>query len=93
MKISADGLYELKPVSGAPTTGRSVVCTSGDLGTATVKLVYKNTSGEAVDYQDGAISTLPSELIVNHGVGLVVWVSVSGADAATDIDVILGALK
>lgn len=93
MKISADGVYKLQPVSGSPTTGRSVIYTNGTMGAATVKLVYKDEDGNVQDYNDGAIAATPDETIVNHGVGMKVWVSVSGADVDTDLIITLAALK
>ena len=86
MNITEDGTKELKSISGAPNTGVSAVYFSGTLGAATVKLVYVDDDEEQIDLNNGAITTLPTDFEVRHGVGVPIWVSVTGADGDTDIN-------
>ena len=86
MNITEDGVYELKSASGAPNSGISAVYFSGDLGAAAVNLVYVDDDDIEIELNNGAITTLPTDFKVEHGVGVKIWVRVAGADIDTSIN-------
>jgi hypothetical protein len=78
----ADGFYFLNKHKNA----NSVIYASGTMGTATAKLVYQNVDKETYsDYLNGAI-TSGDQIQLPHGLGMTVYVEVSGANSSTNIE-------
>jgi hypothetical protein len=78
----ANGFYHL---NNKHKNANSAIYVSGIMGTAAAKLVYPKTDGTYADFQDGAL-TLGDQVQLKHGVGMQVYVEISGSNAATNIE-------
>lgn len=84
MIITKNGSHYLRPDSVGKSSGSSVVLVSGVMGTASATITYKNDDGDHIPLVDGIVIA-PDEFFVEHGVGMAVFLTVTGADAATRI--------
>jgi len=91
MIITKDGIYPLiKPIVG-DASSTTVVYVSGSLSTAVGQLVYFNTDNDPIPLTDGAVAA-GKQYIVDHGFGVLVYLSVIGSDGGTRINVEAGGL-
>lgn len=78
MNITANGEYQLR--SGTDTT---VVYVSGNLGAATVNVVYKDGAGSLIPFSNGAL-VANDQYKIEHGMNIELLLEVSGADGSTN---------
>jgi len=81
--IKLDGNYL---INNKHKNARSAVYASGDFSTATANLEYRNSDGSYTSFIDGSIYS-GDQLQVDHGIGVELYVTVSGSDASTHIEI------
>ena len=80
--ITADGSYEIETILNP---NKTVIYVSGAMGAASAKITYKNAAGTHIDLDDAAITLGQYE--ITHGSGKVIYLTVTGSDGSTAIEV------
>ena len=88
MIITTDGDYEFPSKSCI-----SVFYVSGAIGAATAALGYKNESGTFVPLETTEAVGVGKQYHVQHGCQVLLELRVTGADGATNLDVILSGIS
>jgi hypothetical protein len=81
--ITANGDYELD-TSFKPN--KTVIYASGTMGAATVVVTYKNEAGTYLPLSNSNITT-GEQYEVTHGANQNIYLTVTGADGSTSIDI------
>jgi hypothetical protein len=81
--ITTDGNYELN-TSFKPN--KTVIYVSGTIGAATVVVTYKNQAGTYLPLSNANI-TVGEQYEVTHGANQDIFLTVTGSDGATSIDI------
>ena len=80
--ITTDGNYQLETIFN-PT--KTAIYVSGTMGAATAKITYKNDAGTHIDMDDGAV--VLGQYEIAHGSGKEIFLTITGADGSTAIEV------
>jgi hypothetical protein len=91
MIITEDGIYEPTHVAPGTTGGSMVIYASGVFGGATVKLQYRNGLGSYIDIADGVLVE-GSETIASKGIGMPIYIAVTGTTGTSQISIITAVL-
>lgn len=84
LKIAQNGTFKL---NNKHSDANSIVCVSGDLGTATVNIVYKKLDGSYENYTDGSVVS-GEQARVSHGSKVTIYAQVTGSNGSTDIEIL-----
>lgn len=84
MIITTDDNHLLQPTAQTPDTGAYAVYVDGEFGGAAAKLVYKS-GDNYIDYDDGVMIS-GDQVKLNKGIGVNVYLNVSGATGTTAIN-------
>lgn len=81
--ITANGNY---PLNTDFKPNETIIYASGTMGAATVLITYQNEAGDYLPLSGGAVTT-GEQYTVKHGANMDIFLTVTGADGATSIDV------
>lgn len=88
MQITTDGNYKLEVNRHGKVSGKHILYVSGIDGGATMKLVYFDETGTAVDLTDGTLE-IDKQYQVNSGIDVPLYVNVAGSTGTTAINVLV----
>lgn len=88
MKITENGVHKIDSKVLGMGGSSSAIYVSGDFAGATAKFVYTDEDGQVVDLLDGEI-LVNTQHLLEHGFGVNIGISVSGATSSTSINVIV----
>lgn len=87
LTITEDGVYPLKHGVRGDSGDRSILYASGNFGGAIAKLQYMNGKNDYVDLEYGSVET-GKQYYIHPGLGVTLYLKVTGSGENTDIDVL-----